>query len=60
MWLIDIWFDCIAAAGYIITFLCILNIFLMIGSTAFSSWWLSFWLSNGSGGGVRTITYYQP
>ncbi|XP_044057052.1 ATP-binding cassette sub-family C member 12 isoform X2 [Siniperca chuatsi] len=40
---------CQAAGGYIITFLTILNIVLMIGSTAFSNWWLSFWLGNGNG-----------
>uniref|UniRef100_A0A8C6M5H1 ATP binding cassette subfamily C member 12 n=1 Tax=Nothobranchius furzeri TaxID=105023 RepID=A0A8C6M5H1_NOTFU len=35
---------CKAAGGYIVTFLTILNIVLMMGSTAFSSWWLSHWL----------------
>ncbi|KAK2853475.1 hypothetical protein Q5P01_006136 [Channa striata] len=42
---------CQAAGGYFIVFLTILNIVLMIGSTAFSSWWLSFWLGDGSGSG---------
>lgn len=56
----DVWCDCFAAAGLVITFLCILNILLMIGSTAFSNWWLSYWLGEGSGSVVRTITYYQP
>lgn len=57
-----VWCDCVAAAGWVITFLCILNILLMIGSTAFSNWWLSYWLGEGSGSGsaVRTIAYYQP
>nr|XP_046258123.1 ATP-binding cassette sub-family C member 12 [Scatophagus argus]XP_046258212.1 ATP-binding cassette sub-family C member 12 [Scatophagus argus]XP_046258305.1 ATP-binding cassette sub-family C member 12 [Scatophagus argus] len=40
---------CKAAGGYFITFLTILNIVMMIGSTAFSSWWLSFWLGQGNG-----------
>uniref|UniRef100_A0AAX7VHZ3 ATP-binding cassette, sub-family C (CFTR/MRP), member 12 n=1 Tax=Astatotilapia calliptera TaxID=8154 RepID=A0AAX7VHZ3_ASTCA len=35
---------CQAAGGYILVFLTVLNIVLMIGSTAFSNWWLSFWL----------------
>ncbi|XP_075955733.1 ATP-binding cassette sub-family C member 12-like [Anarhichas minor] len=45
---------CKAAGGYTVSFLTILNYFLMIGSTAFSNWWLSFWL--GQGDGVRTIS----
>ncbi|XP_061670835.1 ATP-binding cassette sub-family C member 12 isoform X2 [Syngnathoides biaculeatus] len=40
---------CKAAGGYIITFLVFLNVVLMIGTTAFSSWWLSYWLGQGSG-----------
>ncbi|XP_040898421.1 ATP-binding cassette sub-family C member 12 [Toxotes jaculatrix] len=40
---------CQAAGGYIITFLTFLNIVLIIGSTAFSNWWLSFWLGQGNG-----------
>ncbi|XP_078112604.1 ATP-binding cassette sub-family C member 12 [Sander vitreus] len=40
---------CKAAGGYIVCFLAILNVFLMIGSTAFSNWWLSFWLGQGNG-----------
>ncbi|XP_067351135.1 ATP-binding cassette sub-family C member 12 [Channa argus] len=47
---------CQAAGGYFIVFLTILNIVLMIGSTAFSSWWLSFWLGNGSGNGTSSNT----
>uniref|UniRef100_A0A8C2ZTD2 ATP binding cassette subfamily C member 12 n=1 Tax=Cyclopterus lumpus TaxID=8103 RepID=A0A8C2ZTD2_CYCLU len=38
-----------AAGGYIVSFLTVLNIVLMIGSTAFSNWWLSFWLGQGDG-----------
>ncbi|KAL7406371.1 hypothetical protein ABVT39_018840 [Epinephelus coioides] len=40
---------CKAAGGYIVTALTLLNIVLMIGSTAISSWWLSFWLEQGNG-----------
>lgn len=50
---VDVWFDFVGA-GYFVTFLTILNIVLMIGFTAFSNWWLSFWL--GQGNGVRTKT----
>lgn len=42
------------ATGYILVFLTILNIVLTIGSTAFSNWWLSFWL--GKGNGVRILS----
>uniref|UniRef100_A0A4W6G231 ATP binding cassette subfamily C member 12 n=1 Tax=Lates calcarifer TaxID=8187 RepID=A0A4W6G231_LATCA len=45
---------CQAAGGYIITFLTILTIVLMIGSTAFSNWWLSFWLGQGDGTSNQT------
>uniref|UniRef100_A0AAQ5XD39 ATP-binding cassette, sub-family C (CFTR/MRP), member 12 n=1 Tax=Amphiprion ocellaris TaxID=80972 RepID=A0AAQ5XD39_AMPOC len=48
---------CKAAGGYIVTFLTILNMVLMIGSTAFSNWWLSHWL--GQGNGVRIISLSQ-
>uniref|UniRef100_A0A669F4I8 ATP-binding cassette sub-family C member 5 n=1 Tax=Oreochromis niloticus TaxID=8128 RepID=A0A669F4I8_ORENI len=47
---------CQAAGGYILVFLAVLNIVLMIGSTAFSNWWLSFWL--GKGNGVRILSLY--
>uniref|UniRef100_A0A3B5AC39 ATP-binding cassette sub-family C member 5 n=1 Tax=Stegastes partitus TaxID=144197 RepID=A0A3B5AC39_9TELE len=40
---------CKAAGGYIVTLLTILTIVLMIGSTAFSNWWLSNWLGQGDG-----------
>ncbi|XP_069030712.1 ATP-binding cassette sub-family C member 12 [Embiotoca jacksoni] len=40
---------CLAAGGYFIIFLTILNIVLLIGSTAFSNWWLSYWLGQGNG-----------
>ncbi|XP_077569773.1 ATP-binding cassette sub-family C member 12-like [Stigmatopora nigra] len=40
---------CKAAGGYFITSLNFLNVVLMIGSTAFCNWWLSYWLGQGSG-----------
>ncbi|XP_054464309.1 ATP-binding cassette sub-family C member 12 isoform X2 [Anoplopoma fimbria] len=49
---------CKAAGGYIVSFLTVLNIILMIGSTAFSNWWLSFWL--GAGDGSSNITASNP
>ncbi|XP_029949274.1 multidrug resistance-associated protein 9-like [Salarias fasciatus] len=45
-----------AAGGYFITFLVILNIVLLIGSTMFSSWWLSFWLEAGNGNTLTNST----
>ncbi|KAJ4947567.1 hypothetical protein JOQ06_009602 [Pogonophryne albipinna] len=45
---------CKAAGGYFICFLTLLNIVLLIGSTAFSNWWLSFWLGQGDGSSNRT------
>ncbi|XP_068455489.1 ATP-binding cassette sub-family C member 12 [Clinocottus analis] len=45
-----------AAGGYLIIFLALLNIILMIGATAFSNWWLSFWLENGDGSSNRTTS----
>uniref|UniRef100_A0A669DGN0 ATP-binding cassette sub-family C member 5 n=1 Tax=Oreochromis niloticus TaxID=8128 RepID=A0A669DGN0_ORENI len=54
---------CQAAGGYILVFLAVLNIVLMIGSTAFSNWWLSFWLGKGSDSGDISknpdLHYYQ-
>ncbi|XP_051816446.1 ATP-binding cassette sub-family C member 12 [Acanthochromis polyacanthus] len=47
---------CKAAGGYIVTFLTIMNIVLMIGSTAFSSWWLSHWLGQGNGSSSNTTS----
>lgn len=37
------------AGGYIVSTLVICTFLLNIGSTSFSSWWLSMWLSAGSG-----------
>ncbi|XP_022598440.1 multidrug resistance-associated protein 9 [Seriola dumerili] len=46
-----------AAGGYIITSLTVLSIVLMIGSTAFSNWWLSFWLGQGDGSHNSTTSH---
>lgn len=40
---------CVAAAGWFFAFVCVFLIFLMVGSTAVSNWWLSYWLGQGSG-----------
>ncbi|KAG9329604.1 hypothetical protein JZ751_003502, partial [Albula glossodonta] len=41
---------CKAAGGYMVA-LCIGLIFIvLVGTTAFSTWWLSYWLHQGSGG----------
>ncbi|KAI5088763.1 multidrug resistance-associated protein 9, partial [Silurus meridionalis] len=40
---------CLAAGGYILLFFVIIFFILLVGTTAFSNWWLSFWLSQGSG-----------
>ncbi|XP_071390668.1 ATP-binding cassette sub-family C member 12 [Centroberyx affinis] len=40
---------CQAAGGYIVTFLTIMVIILLVGTTAFSNWWLSYWLEQGNG-----------
>ncbi|XP_076594665.1 ATP-binding cassette sub-family C member 12 isoform X2 [Chaetodon auriga] len=39
----------LALGGYFVAFLTILNVVLLVGSTAFSNWWLSFWLGQGNG-----------
>ncbi|XP_066942829.1 ATP-binding cassette sub-family C member 5-like isoform X2 [Macrobrachium rosenbergii] len=44
-----------AAGGYIVSSLVILTFVLNVGSTAFSSWWLSLWLSDGSGNTSVTV-----
>ncbi|XP_053721093.1 ATP-binding cassette sub-family C member 12 isoform X1 [Synchiropus splendidus] len=41
---------CQSAGGYIIACLTIFVTMLMVGTTAFSGWWLSYWLGKGSGG----------
>ncbi|XP_039513342.1 multidrug resistance-associated protein 9 isoform X1 [Pimephales promelas] len=40
---------CKAAGGYILLAGVILVFTLLVGSTAFSNWWLSYWLQQGSG-----------
>ncbi|KAG7468310.1 hypothetical protein MATL_G00141590 [Megalops atlanticus] len=40
---------CKAAGGYILLLLIALMFILLVGTTAFSNWWLSFWLEQGSG-----------
>ncbi|KAK1161959.1 multidrug resistance-associated protein 9-like [Acipenser oxyrinchus oxyrinchus] len=39
-----------ASGGYILAVFVFLVFFLMVGSVAFSSWWLGHWLAQGSGG----------
>ena len=40
----------IQAAGGVLVFLLILLLFVLnVGSTAFSNWWLSYWIKQGSG-----------
>ncbi|XP_061621095.1 ATP-binding cassette sub-family C member 12 isoform X3 [Phyllopteryx taeniolatus] len=51
---------CKAAGGYIIIFLNFLNVVLMIGSTAFCNWWLSYWLGQGSGVQLANGTASEP
>ncbi|XP_056881465.1 ATP-binding cassette sub-family C member 12 isoform X2 [Takifugu flavidus] len=58
---------CKAAGGWFFAFICIFLIFLMVGSTAVSNWWLSYWL--GQGGATNStddnittnpqLSYYQ-
>nr|XP_015223849.1 PREDICTED: multidrug resistance-associated protein 9 [Lepisosteus oculatus] len=38
-----------SSGGYIVTFCVLLLFILIVGVTTFSSWWLSFWLEQGSG-----------
>ncbi|XP_063866904.1 ATP-binding cassette sub-family C member 5-like isoform X1 [Scylla paramamosain] len=45
----------IACGGYIVCTLVISTFLLNVGSTAFSSWWLSMWLSAGSGNTTLTL-----
>uniref|UniRef100_A0AAR2JNZ2 ATP-binding cassette, sub-family C (CFTR/MRP), member 12 n=1 Tax=Pygocentrus nattereri TaxID=42514 RepID=A0AAR2JNZ2_PYGNA len=40
---------CMAAGGYFLLLFVILIFILLVGSTAFSNWWLSYWLHEGSG-----------
>lgn len=38
-----------AVLGYFLCAICVFIIFLLIGSTVCSNWWLSYWLESGSG-----------
>ncbi|KAM9493789.1 ATP-binding cassette sub-family C member 12 [Clarias gariepinus] len=40
---------CQAAGGYFLLFFIMLFFILLVAATAFSNWWLSYWLSQGSG-----------
>ncbi|XP_051946724.1 ATP-binding cassette sub-family C member 12 [Xyrauchen texanus] len=40
---------CKAAGGYLLLLVVVLLFTLLVGSTAFSNWWLSYWLDQGSG-----------
>ncbi|KAJ7994532.1 hypothetical protein DPEC_G00250450 [Dallia pectoralis] len=40
---------CQAAGGYILISLIMLLFIFLVGTTAFSNWWLSFWLEQGAG-----------
>ncbi|XP_076147974.1 ATP-binding cassette sub-family C member 12-like isoform X1 [Alosa pseudoharengus] len=40
---------CKAAGGYILLFFIMLSFVLLVGTTAFSNMWLSYWLEQGSG-----------
>ncbi|XP_017314285.1 ATP-binding cassette sub-family C member 12 isoform X2 [Ictalurus punctatus] len=40
---------CRAAGGYILLFFVMIFFVLLVGTTAFGNWWLSYWLSQGSG-----------
>lgn len=47
----------IQAAGGPVAFLTIMALFVLnVGSTAFSNWWLSYWIKQGSG--VRTTSIF--
>nr|XP_055061801.1 LOW QUALITY PROTEIN: ATP-binding cassette sub-family C member 12 [Misgurnus anguillicaudatus] len=47
---------CKSAGGYILVVFVVLLYVLLVGSTAFSNWWLSFWLDQGSGSVNSTNT----
>ncbi|XP_076746739.1 ATP-binding cassette sub-family C member 12 isoform X5 [Maylandia zebra] len=38
-----------ALGGYTVSFIILLNMFLLAGSTVFSNWWFSFWMASGDG-----------
>lgn len=45
----------IVVTGYTVSFIILLNMFLLAGSTVFSNWWFSFWMASGDG--VRIISF---
>lgn len=45
-----------ATGGLLVTFLVLLIFVLLVGSTAFGNWWLSFWLGKGDGSGGNNTT----
>ncbi|XP_072488245.1 ATP-binding cassette sub-family C member 12 isoform X2 [Notamacropus eugenii] len=49
-----------AAGGYILSVSMVFLFFLMIGSSAFSSLWLGYWLDQGAGIGCRTHSNETP
>lgn len=44
-----------AAGGYFVAVLVMLTLFLNVGSSAFSSWWLAMWIK--AGGGVNIFFF---
>ncbi|XP_030582176.1 multidrug resistance-associated protein 9-like [Archocentrus centrarchus] len=47
---------CRAAGGYIVSFLTLLNVFLLLGSISFSNWWFSIWMEKGDGTSSNTTS----
>ncbi|XP_063325224.1 ATP-binding cassette sub-family C member 12-like [Pelmatolapia mariae] len=43
-----------AVGGYTVSFIILLNMFLLAGSTVFSNWWFSFWMASGDGSSSNT------
>ncbi|XP_042073259.1 ATP-binding cassette sub-family C member 12 isoform X2 [Haplochromis burtoni] len=43
-----------ALGGYTVSFIILLNMFLLAGSTVFSNWWFSFWMASGDGSSSNT------
>uniref|UniRef100_A0AAX7SDD3 ATP-binding cassette, sub-family C (CFTR/MRP), member 12 n=1 Tax=Astatotilapia calliptera TaxID=8154 RepID=A0AAX7SDD3_ASTCA len=44
----------IVVTGYTVSFIILLNMFLLAGSTVFSNWWFSFWMASGDGSSSNT------
>ncbi|XP_044517360.1 ATP-binding cassette sub-family C member 12 isoform X2 [Gracilinanus agilis] len=49
-----------ASGGYLLSIFVVFLFFLMIGSSAFSNWWLGYWLDQGSGMGCMTQNNETP